>query len=118
MESSKPNARNPAERLLRVLGIAFDAGKDALKLLVGAGNHMDCNQLADPAGGSSACIRGGLHRCDISADQHGDQPGFDVFASDQSHVGGLLHRVRGFYGADQTARLNHSQSFHASTYSR
>ena len=48
-------------------------GKDLFDFLVGAGNDVDADQFADPAGGGGARIRGGFDRADIAAHDDADQ---------------------------------------------
>lgn len=77
---------------------------------------MDGNQLADATGRSGTRIGGRLDGSHITAYQHGDVAGTDVFGADQGNVGRLDHGVRSLYRPDESAGLHHSKrialSFH------
>src|SRR3954470_24833114 len=44
-------------------------GEDAAEVLVRAGDHLDADDLADPAGGGGPRVDRGLHRGDVARDE-------------------------------------------------
>ena len=75
---------------------------------MGAGDHVDGDQLAYFLGGGSSGIGGGLHRAYIATDHDGDQTtAYDLLAH-QLDVGGFDHGIGSFDRADQAFGLDHS----------
>ena len=77
---------------------------------------MHRNELADPAGRRRPRIRGGFDGADITAYEHRNVAGTDVFRSDERDVRGFDHRVGRLDRPDEPERLDHSErvplSFH------
>src|SRR5436309_464404 len=87
---------------MRPLLLHATGGEDLFDLLVGPGNHMNADQLADAACGSGAGIGRGLDGAHIAAALHHDQSRAHDFLAGEDDVGGLHHRVRGFNRADKS----------------
>ena len=87
--------------------------QEFFSFVVGTGNYVDGNQLAD----ASRCLRtrfgSGFHRSDVAADQHADISIEQVFATHKDHIRGLHHRVGSLDGTHQPKRFNHAEGFHA-----
>ena len=60
---------------------------------MGAWNDMHRNQRANLASHFRTRFRCGLHRTDVTVDDHGNKTIAYLFATDDGHVGGLDHGV-------------------------
>src|SRR5688572_17685124 len=74
--------------------------------------HMDANQLANPSGGSGACIGGSFHCSDVASDEYSYVACADVFLTQELYVRGFYHRVSCFHRADEPFGFNHAECFH------
>jgi hypothetical protein len=72
-------------------------------------NDVDGDEFADAPGGGSPGIGGSFDRADITANEHGDVTGTDVFGSDQHHICGFDHRISGLDRADEPAGFHHTE---------
>src|SRR6266850_1549164 len=60
--------------------------------------------------GSRSGVRRGFHGSHVTANHGGHVAGSDLLPSDEVHLRGLHHCVRGFYHRNQAARFDHPQS--------
>ena len=77
-------------------------------LLVGAGDHLDADHLADPAGRRGARVDRRLDRGDVARHERGDQAAADLLPADEVDVGRLQHRVAGLDQGDEPLALDHA----------
>ena len=75
--------------------------QDAAEVLVRAGDHLDADDLADPAGRRGAGVDGRLHRRHVAGHERRDQAAADLVPADQVHVRRLQHRVAGLDQGDE-----------------
>ena len=77
--------------------------------LVGPGDDVGADQLADPAGGLGAGLDGRADAADVAPDQRGDEAAADLHAAGQVDVGRLEHRVGRLDHADQALGLDQAE---------
>src|SRR5689334_7828657 len=92
-------------------GRRLGEGEHAAEVLVRARDHLDADDLADPAGGRGAGVDGRLDRGHVTGHEGRHQAAADLLPADEVHVRGLDHRVAGFHHRHETFRLDHAERF-------
>jgi hypothetical protein len=65
--------------------------------------------IADAFAGIGAGAHGGVDGAGLATHQHGDITAADELTTDQTHLGGLGHRVGRLDRGNQTTGFNHAQ---------
>src|SRR6186713_132297 len=89
----------------------FADREHVLEVVVRTRNHVDGDELADPAGRGRARVGGRLDRGDVAPAHDGHVAGPDLLPAHDDHLRGLDHGVRGLDEGHETAGLDHSKCF-------
>ena len=87
-----------------------------LEVLVRPGDHLDADDLADPAGRRGAGVDGRLHRRDVARHEGRDQAAADLVPADEVDVRRLQHRVAGLDQGDEPLAFDHAERFNRCTW--
>src|SRR5208283_814190 len=92
-------------------GRGLREGENSAQILVGPGDNLDADDLADPAGRRGARVDSRLDRGHVAGHEGRHQAAADLVPADQLHVGRLEHCVAGFHKRDKAFGLDHSERF-------
>ena len=76
-----------------------------------AGDDLDADDLADPAGRRGAGVDRRLDGRHVAGHEGRDQAAADLVPADQLDVGRLEHRVAGFHQGDEPLGFDHAECF-------